>query len=84
MPQRYPRLESGVAIVDTLEVGEDPADIAFDPTGSGKVIVTTAGDCKVTVLGDPTAGAEPTQPPEVVRNFPNPFHQTTTIRFAMA
>ncbi|MFZ1946041.1 MAG: Ig-like domain-containing protein, partial [bacterium] len=73
-----------VTLVDTLAVGEDPADIAFDPTGSGRVIVTTAGDCKLTVLGDPSAGVGPTEPPQVLRNFPNPFSQTTTVRFAVA
>jgi YVTN family beta-propeller protein len=73
-----------VAIVDTLAVGEDPACIAFDPAGSGRVIVTTAGDCKVTVLGDPLAGVEPPPLSHVMRSFPNPFSRATTIRFEIA
>jgi YVTN family beta-propeller protein len=81
--QEMPRYGIEVTLVDTLAVGEDPADIAFDPTGSGKVIVTTAGDCKLTVLGDPYAGATPPEPAEDLRNFPNPFCQATTIRFAI-
>ncbi len=82
--QELPPYGVEVTIVDTLAVGEDPADIAFDPTGSGKVIVTTAGDRKITVLGDPFAGLEPPEPSQVMRSFPNPFTRATTIRFEIA
>jgi DNA-binding beta-propeller fold protein YncE len=82
--QELPPYGVEVTIVDTLAVGEDPADIAFDPTGSGRVIVTTAGDCKLTVLGDPLAGVEPPQLSQVMRSFPNPFSRATTIRFEIA
>jgi hypothetical protein len=48
-----------VALVDTLTAGEDPCNIAFDPAGSGRFIVTNAGDNTITVFGTPAclAGA---------------------------
>jgi YVTN family beta-propeller protein len=81
--EELPPYGVGFTIVDSLAVGEDPADIAFDPTGSGKVIVTTAGDRKLTVLGEPIIGTDGPEPPQALLGFPNPFSRTTTIRFAI-
>jgi YVTN family beta-propeller protein len=72
-----------VIIVDTLIAGEDPADVAFDPLGSGGFIVTNAGDLTVTVFGGPGAGAEPFERIQPLRSFPNPFNQSAKIRFAI-
>ncbi|MCI0452393.1 MAG: beta-propeller fold lactonase family protein, partial [Candidatus Latescibacteria bacterium] len=40
-------------IVGTLETGDGPADIAVDPSGSGRVAVANAGDGTVTFYGRP-------------------------------
>jgi len=70
--------------VETLVAGEDPAAVAFDPSGSGKTIVTNAGDYTVTLFGeDPLAGTETAEPFQPVRSFPNPFSQSATIKFAL-
>jgi hypothetical protein len=53
--------------VDTLKAGEDPAGIAFDPSGSGRFVVTNAGDCTVTVFGFMSTVAG-----RVVANCPQP------------
>ncbi len=37
--------------VGRLQTGDDPADIAVDPSGSGRVIVANAGDGTLTVFG---------------------------------
>jgi hypothetical protein len=39
------------SIVDVLETGDDPADIAIDPRGTGRVIVANAGDKTLTIFG---------------------------------
>ncbi|MEE9270602.1 MAG: beta-propeller fold lactonase family protein, partial [Candidatus Krumholzibacteria bacterium] len=39
-------------IIDTITtVGEDPSHVAFDPSGSGRAVVTNAGDNTITILG---------------------------------
>ena len=72
-----------IAIVDTVVAGEDPACVAFDPSGSGKYIVTNAGDNTITLLGDPFAGVTPVEQVRQIRNYPNPFNGLTTIKFAI-
>jgi DNA-binding beta-propeller fold protein YncE len=81
-------IPSGVqlTVVDTLTAGEDPACVAFDPSGSGKFIVANAGDNTVTVFEEDVSGVPRVTTVEcfdLVRNFPNPFTQTTTIQFAV-
>jgi YVTN family beta-propeller protein len=39
-----------VTVVDTVEVGQNPAAVAFDPSGSGTVIVANAGDQSLSFL----------------------------------
>ncbi|MFZ1948132.1 MAG: beta-propeller fold lactonase family protein, partial [bacterium] len=78
-----PQMELVVTMVDTVLAGEDPACIAFDPSGSGKYIVTNAGDNTVTVLDDPVAGTPPVEPPQALRSFPNPFRGAAMIRFGV-
>ncbi len=72
-----------IVMVDTLTAGEDPACIAFDPSGSGAFIVANAGDYTVTVFADEAAGVEPEALFRPMRSFPNPFSQHTTIRFSI-
>jgi YVTN family beta-propeller protein len=73
-----------ITVVDTLVAGEDPACVALDPTGTGKLIVTNAGDCTVTLFGeDPLSGADPVDRVRQIRNYPNPFSGLTTIKFAI-
>ncbi len=38
-------------MVGTLVAGDDPADVAIDPQGSGRVVVANAGDRTVSVFG---------------------------------
>jgi YVTN family beta-propeller protein len=78
-----PQMELVVTLVDSVVAGEDPACIAFDPSGSGKYIVTNAGDNTVTVLDDPVAGTPPTELPQALRSFPNPFSGVAMIRFGV-
>ena len=74
-----------VTMVDTLIAGEDPAAIAFDPSGSGNIVVTNAGDYTVTIFGeDPGSGTGPAEVSRTLRSFPNPFSQTAKIRFAVS
>jgi hypothetical protein len=42
-------------VVDTLFAGEDPAEMAFSPTGSGLAVVTNAGDQTISIF-DPAFG----------------------------
>ncbi len=37
--------------VGTLVTGDDPSDVAVDPSGSGRVVVTNTGDRTITVYG---------------------------------
>jgi DNA-binding beta-propeller fold protein YncE len=72
-----------VTLVDTLTAGEDPADIAFDPAGTGHFVVTNAGDNTMTYFVP--CAAVPVEP-EVrafLRTAPNPFSQATVIRYAI-
>jgi hypothetical protein len=78
-----PQTELEISIIDTLVAGEDPACVAFDPTGSGSFVVTNAGDNTVTVHGDPLAGVKPTEEVRQIRNYPNPFTGLTTIKYAI-
>jgi YVTN family beta-propeller protein len=78
-----PQTEVQVTIVDTVVAGEDPSTVAFDPSGSGTFIVTNAGDYTVTVLGDPSSAVEPIEEVRQIRSYPNPFNQSTTIKFAV-
>jgi DNA-binding beta-propeller fold protein YncE len=84
--ERYelPATRVEVTLVDTLRAGEDPAEIAFDPAGTGRFVVTNAGDNTMTYFV-PCAGVL-NQPDvqSVFQNSPNPFHQTTTIRFSVS
>jgi hypothetical protein len=45
-------------LAGTLHAGDDPADAAVDPSGSGRVIVANAGDATLTVFGK---GFQPVQ-----------------------
>ena len=68
-----PPLNVEWTVVDTLAAGEDPCDVAFDPTGSGNFIITNAGDYTVTLFGT----APPPQGPgtlagRVTANCPAP------------
>jgi DNA-binding beta-propeller fold protein YncE len=45
-------------LVATLETGDDPADIAVDPFGSGRVFVVNAGDKTLTIYGKPLVAIE--------------------------
>ena len=38
------------SVKDTVETGQDPTAIAFDPSGSGVAIITQAGESDVTIL----------------------------------
>lgn len=40
-------------LVATLQTGDDPSDVAIDPLGSGRVVVTNEGDGTLTVFGRP-------------------------------
>jgi DNA-binding beta-propeller fold protein YncE len=73
-----------VTMVDTVVAGEDPACVAFDPSGTGIFVVTNPGDHTISVLGDVAAGSEPAETaPAVFRSFPNPFRGSAEIRFAV-
>jgi DNA-binding beta-propeller fold protein YncE len=61
----FPPAEVTDTVIDTLQAGEDPADIAFDPAGSGLAIVTNAGDQSVTLFNTSGVPAEP------VVSYPN-------------
>ncbi|MFQ5511713.1 MAG: Ig-like domain-containing protein [Candidatus Krumholzibacteriia bacterium] len=37
--------------VDTIATGPDPAEVAFDPSGTGVAVVTNAGDNTMSILG---------------------------------
>jgi len=39
-----------LTVVDTLQAGENPSFVAFDPSGSGQVLVTNEGDASITVF----------------------------------
>jgi YVTN family beta-propeller protein len=41
-----------VTVIDTLETGNNPEAVAFDPTGSGVYLVVTSGDQQVTKYGE--------------------------------
>jgi YVTN family beta-propeller protein len=45
-----PPPQVNTAIVDTVEAGEDPSHVAFDPTGSGLAVVTNPGDNTATII----------------------------------
>jgi YVTN family beta-propeller protein len=55
----YPPPVIQVTLVDSIMVGSSPADIAFDPSGSGTVVVTNAGDMTMTVLNASSVPAGP-------------------------
>ncbi len=44
--------------VGTLTTGDDPADVAVDPSGSGRVVVANAGAKTVTIYGRPFTAVE--------------------------
>jgi YVTN family beta-propeller protein len=48
-----------VTSIDTIPTGEDPAEIAFDPSGSGFAIICNAGDKTVTILNASSVPAGP-------------------------
>lgn len=83
--EELPPARVDVTFVDTLTAGEDPSEIAFDPTGSGKFVVTNAGDNTLTFFAsDPNAGVpHRVEPYRFLASAPNPFRQATTIRFAI-
>ncbi len=58
----YPPPEIQVTLIDSILAGSSPADIAFDPSGSGTAIITNAGDMTVTIVN---ASSVPTGPIEV-------------------
>ena len=63
-------------VVGTLQAGDDPADVAVDPSGSGRVIVANAGDGTLSVFG-PAFGPILAQlkivPGAIVPKLPIPF-----------
>lgn len=48
-----------VTLVDSILAGSSPADVAFDPSGSGTAIITNAGDRTVTILNASSVPAGP-------------------------
>ncbi len=40
-----------VAVVDTIDAGEDPEQLVFSPDGSGRALLTSPGDKTIVVLG---------------------------------
>jgi DNA-binding beta-propeller fold protein YncE len=55
----YPPPEIQITLVDSILVGSSPADIAFDPSGSGTAVVTNAGDGTVTILNTSSVPSGP-------------------------
>jgi len=55
----YPPPVIQVTLIDSILVGSSPADIAFDPSGSGTAIITNAGDMTVTILNASSVPAGP-------------------------
>ncbi len=47
-------------VVDRLTAGDDPSDVAVDPSGSGRVVVANAGDKTITIFGKPFQALETT------------------------
>jgi DNA-binding beta-propeller fold protein YncE len=41
-----------VTFLDTIPTGDNPEDLVFDPTGSGKFLIVTSGDQMVTLYGE--------------------------------
>ncbi len=72
-----------VTFIDTLRAGEDPSEIAFDPTGSGRFVVTNAGDNTITFFAPDAKVPKRIEPYSLFQNAPNPFGQNTTIWFAI-
>jgi len=64
----FPPKNVAVAFVDTIPTGDDPQSLAFDPTGSGRFIVTTAGDRSITLFGkeSPVIPADITLFPQIL------------------
>ena len=63
-------------VVGTLATGDDPADVAVDPSGSGRVIVANAGSKSLTVYGPgfgPIAAQVKILPGAIVPKLPIPF-----------
>jgi DNA-binding beta-propeller fold protein YncE len=50
-PGAAPTFRVSFTFVTTLETGSDPADVAVDPSGSGRVIVANPGDKTLRVYG---------------------------------
>ncbi len=48
-----PPTEIQVSFLDTLSQGEDPADIAFDPSGTGLGVLSSPGDSSIIFLSTP-------------------------------
>jgi hypothetical protein len=55
----YPPPVIQVTLVDSILVGSSPADIAFDPSGSGTAVITNAGDMTMTILNASSVPAGP-------------------------
>jgi YVTN family beta-propeller protein len=51
-PVILPPKTVNIAFVDTVETGNVPEDVVFDPTGSGVFLVVTSGDQQVTKYGE--------------------------------
>ncbi len=45
-------------VVTTLHAGDDPSDIAIDPSGSGRLFVVNQGDKSLSIFGEPIVAAE--------------------------
>ncbi len=54
-----PPVQVQLTIVDSIQVGEGPEAIAFDPSGSGLALITNAGDSTVTFLNATGPSLEP-------------------------
>jgi len=46
-----PPTQVQIAFVDTLQTGEDPADVVFDPRGNGRFLVSEPGSQQITQYG---------------------------------
>jgi DNA-binding beta-propeller fold protein YncE len=81
--EELPPARVEVTLIDTLTAGEDPSEIAFDPTGSGRFVVTNAGDNTITFFAPDAKVPKRIEPYSLFQNAPNPFLHATTIRFAI-
>ncbi len=63
----YPPPVIQVTLIDSILVGSSPADIAFDPSGSGMAVITNAGDMTMTILNASTTPSGPIEAELFVR-----------------